>query len=99
MHQREEMIEWFARELGRRGIDFSDTRRMYDFDAPDNRASGVLLAEADRRFRLLFNRPLSPLELSEAFYSACFYRNRLERLTQPRNRLKRALRRLLHRLF
>lgn len=98
MQQREQMIEWFARELDQRGIDFSDTRRMYDFDAPDNRASGSLLVEADRRFRVLFNRPLSPLELNEAFYSACFYRNRLERMNRPRSRLRQAIEWLRRRL-
>lgn len=99
MQQREEMIEWFVRELNQRGIHFTDTQRMYDFDAPDNRACNSLMHEADRRFRVLFNRPLSPLELNEALYSACFYRNRMERLMRPRNRFKRILRWLVRRLY
>lgn len=96
MRQREQMIEWFAREIDVRGIHFTDTRRMYDFDAPDNRACSSLMAEGNRRFRILFNRPLSPLELNEALYSACFYRHRLERLSRPPTRLKQILRRWLH---
>ncbi|MHA7879247.1 MAG: hypothetical protein ACX931_05640 [Saccharospirillum sp.] len=84
MNERLTMIDWFARQLDERGIQFDDPQRMYDYDAPDNRACERLVIDGERRFRVLFSRPVSPLELNEALYSACFYRHRHERLLRQR---------------
>jgi hypothetical protein len=89
MEQRQQMIEWFAGEFEHRGIRFDQPQRMYDFDAPDNRACERLLVEADRRFRLRFNRPIAPIELTEALYSACFYQHRTERILREQTFLGR----------
>jgi len=84
MNQRERMIAWFSDQMDHHRIHFADTHQMYDFDAPDNRAAERLLSEGDRHFRLIFNRPVSPLELNEAFYSACYYRNKVDRIARER---------------
>ncbi|MCH8532734.1 MAG: hypothetical protein LAT65_17920 [Saccharospirillum sp.] len=89
MNERLTMIEWFASQMDARGIDFKQTEQMYDYDAPDNRACESLLREGERRFRVLFSRPVSPLEINEALYSACFYRHRQDRLLRQRSWWKR----------
>lgn len=94
MNQREQMVAWFSDQLDQRCIQFIDTNHMYDFDAPDNRAAEQLLTEANRHFRLKFNRAVSPLELNEAFYSACYYRNKVDRLARQRSWWHRLWRRM-----
>ncbi|WP_127555625.1 hypothetical protein [Saccharospirillum alexandrii] len=89
MEQRQQMIEWFAEQFDQRGIRFDEPHRMHDFDAPDNRACERLLVEADRRFRVRFNRPIAPIELTEALYSACFYQHRADRILRENSLLGR----------